>query len=155
MQVDPELCEGCGVCVEACPNGAITLQANIAAIDRQRCTECEACVDVCPTGALAGEELLPAPVAARPEIMIEPSKPVTVSAPGRFAPLVGAGLAYLGREIGPRLVDAIINALERRLDRASTTVVTTNSASGLPAFYNQNGMRQIRRRKRQRASRRG
>ena len=50
--VNTEKCDGCGACVGACPNEAITLN-EIAHIDKKECVECEACVDECPNGAIS------------------------------------------------------------------------------------------------------
>ena len=46
-KVNEDECVGCGVCVDACPSEAITMN-DIAHIDEDECVECGACVDECP-----------------------------------------------------------------------------------------------------------
>ncbi len=57
LQVKETLCIGCGLCVENCPQQAISLQSGQARIDRSRCNECGLCYDVCPRMAIV--ELVP------------------------------------------------------------------------------------------------
>ncbi len=42
-----EKCVGCGLCVKACPFGAIQLRERLAVIDLSKCTLCGACVEAC------------------------------------------------------------------------------------------------------------
>ena len=49
--ITAELCLGCGVCQEECPNEAIVL-GTVATVDISRCTGCGACVDVCASDAI-------------------------------------------------------------------------------------------------------
>ena len=45
-------CTGCGRCVRACPDAAITLESELPHIDAARCLTCGACIRACPEGAL-------------------------------------------------------------------------------------------------------
>jgi len=50
--VEQELCSGCGLCVEACSNGAISIVDETAVIDPAVCQQCEICMEICPEGAI-------------------------------------------------------------------------------------------------------
>lgn len=52
LRVRKDLCVGCGLCAESCPQQAISLQAGQAKIYRNRCNHCGICLDVCPRGAI-------------------------------------------------------------------------------------------------------
>jgi len=45
-------CLRCGRCVSACPEQALSLQADAVAIDRARCIPCDECTRACPSGAV-------------------------------------------------------------------------------------------------------
>lgn len=49
--VSTEACTLCGVCVEMCPTGAITLNANGLFTNERACIVCQACVKNCPEDA--------------------------------------------------------------------------------------------------------
>jgi len=59
--IDPELCNMCGKCLEACKYDAIIGEVKKSylsgyipfEIRQKRCTRCGECVTVCPTGAIA------------------------------------------------------------------------------------------------------
>jgi heterodisulfide reductase subunit A len=51
--VDPDVCMGCGVCVQVCPYSARTLNelTKIAEVDEALCAGCGACIIACPSNA--------------------------------------------------------------------------------------------------------
>ncbi|MBN2608989.1 MAG: electron transfer flavoprotein subunit alpha [Candidatus Fermentibacteraceae bacterium] len=51
IEVREDTCVGCGVCVPACPFGAISMEEGLAAIG-DGCTLCGACESSCPYGAI-------------------------------------------------------------------------------------------------------
>jgi ferredoxin len=52
-QTDPDLCIGCGMCVDRCQMDAITLEDQISNINMERCIGCGVCVPTCPEEAIA------------------------------------------------------------------------------------------------------
>jgi len=53
-QIDPAICNGCGLCVTDCPTGAVAMQGRLAVIARpDLCSYCADCEDICPTGAIS------------------------------------------------------------------------------------------------------
>jgi len=50
-RVDAQECNGCGVCIDYCSFGAITVNG-VASIDANKCTACGTCVDSCPLAAI-------------------------------------------------------------------------------------------------------
>ncbi|UCD45560.1 MAG: hydrogenase iron-sulfur subunit [Candidatus Bathyarchaeota archaeon] len=49
---EPELCDGCGDCVDACPESAISVEDDAPVINEIMCSGCGACIPACPRGAL-------------------------------------------------------------------------------------------------------
>jgi len=49
--VDESTCRGCGACVDACPEDAITMDT-VARIDTRRCQGCAVCINSCPFGTI-------------------------------------------------------------------------------------------------------
>jgi heterodisulfide reductase subunit A-like polyferredoxin len=61
-QVDPELCDACGDCVETCQFQAISLGESCSVVDEDACMGCGLCVSHCMQGAVT--------------LVLEPSKGV-------------------------------------------------------------------------------
>ena len=150
FQINQELCDGCGTCVEACSVGAIQLVEQRPVIDDALCTQCEVCIAACPNGAIA---VLSIPTRSVPIAVLPAAESTMISVPAQtvllktetpargFAPLAGAALAFLGREVAPRLADVLLTALERRLARPITTVTAPVSPSLLGQIARSRGER--------------
>ena len=52
LQVRKDLCLGCGLCAESCPQQAIWLPWGQAEINQSQCNQCCLCIEVCPQGAI-------------------------------------------------------------------------------------------------------
>ncbi|MBC7343242.1 MAG: 4Fe-4S binding protein [Clostridia bacterium] len=53
--VNKEECTGCGICVDSCPEEAITLN-DVAEVDPEKCSECGTCVEECPQECIELED---------------------------------------------------------------------------------------------------
>jgi NAD-dependent dihydropyrimidine dehydrogenase PreA subunit len=127
--VDSKRCTGCGACVELCPVGAIRLieeaSGNHAEIDQAKCQQCEVCIEACPEQAIRPES----EPAIEGEIVQAEHKPMPARLqphqvhPARWMPKamvwLGPALAFVGREVVPRLADALLDAWDRRSDRTA------------------------------------
>ena len=52
-KIDEKLCDGCGMCIDACPSEVLVLENEKAKVaNEDDCTECEICVDECPNNAI-------------------------------------------------------------------------------------------------------
>jgi NAD-dependent dihydropyrimidine dehydrogenase PreA subunit len=147
MQVDFEKCTGCGDCLDACANEAISMLAGKAVIDLDTCLACGACIQVCPVGAISQAEL-PVPVEVVPvrPVVVQEASPLELSTPRRLVPWAGAVLAFMGREIVPRIADALIAALERRLSQPVSLPATISQPLASQGRTSTGGPRRRRRR---------
>jgi len=51
LEVSPQLCQGCGDCLDICQLDARSLAGEVAVVDLERCIGCGNCVVACPHGA--------------------------------------------------------------------------------------------------------
>ena len=51
-KADPELCTGCGTCVDQCPVSALTLEDDVPVVDPEVCIACFCCQEICPEKAI-------------------------------------------------------------------------------------------------------
>lgn len=134
LTIELDRCDGCGDCVEVCPEGAIRLVGGLAQINSELCTECEVCVPACPTGAIK----VARPIAVREE----PAAAVAERPrPSALATLAGATLSFIGSQLLPRAADAIVNALDRRLSEQPAS----ESREATPTTGKRGGRRRRRR----------
>jgi NAD-dependent dihydropyrimidine dehydrogenase PreA subunit len=156
ITIDVERCSGSGACVEVCPTGAIYLVDERATVDQSLCRECEACIAACPTQAITlatperGPVAEPVRVPARrpePEVVHIRTQTIPVPLRTRVVPVAGAGLAWAGREIVPRLADLVLDALDLWTARRQTTGIARDVGS--PVRKGKGSGRQQRRRRRE------
>lgn len=158
MRVNAKKCTGCGVCVDVCPTGAIQLIDGLAVLDPVTCQQCQMCADACPAGAIAAIKL---PVTAK-TIAVQPARgaEIVIAEPvtSEPKPWLSTVLAFAGQEVLPRLADALIAALDRRLTRMQLaqpeTSLSVQSAeissrqNNGRGYRRQNRSGQVRRRRR-------
>jgi len=51
-EVNPEVCSGCGTCVNRCQMDALSIVENISTVNLKRCIGCGLCVPTCPMDAI-------------------------------------------------------------------------------------------------------
>jgi ferredoxin len=53
ISIDPDLCIGCGRCINSCPTGALEMEDDKAKLkDEKLCDGFGSCIAVCPSNAL-------------------------------------------------------------------------------------------------------
>ncbi|MFX0138727.1 MAG: ATP-binding protein [Candidatus Hodarchaeota archaeon] len=51
-EINPELCSGCGTCIDRCQMQALKIVDDISIVNRDRCIGCGLCVPTCPSDAI-------------------------------------------------------------------------------------------------------
>lgn len=123
IYVNNETCNGCGACLEICPENAIVIQNAVAYINEELCKGCKHCVDSCPQGAILCVDLMTnETMVSHPEneSQIIPITGVLDQSPHRpgllfrALPVLGSTLIWAGREILPHLAPLALDLLEKR-----------------------------------------
>ncbi|MBN1312304.1 MAG: 4Fe-4S binding protein [Anaerolineae bacterium] len=144
IRINEDRCAGCGNCLEVCPSGALSLKNDVAVVDYTLCTQCQACIDVCPVGAITAVKDTAMIVQQPAEIYnAAESRPVAT----RSQPWLASALVLAGQAILPRLADALIVAVERKLTQPTTTTMGTASTPS-PRFAARGGRGMQRRARR-------
>jgi Fe-S-cluster-containing hydrogenase component 2 len=156
VQVNQKLCTGCGSCIDACSVGVIHLVDHVVQIDDALCIACETCLETCPNGAIIAitTPVSTAPITVRPVtdpglvLVQQPAAlPETTVPVGGLKPLIEAAFAFLGSEVAPRLVDVVIQSIERRLAQPITMTISPSIPSSRKYSTQSRGQRkQIRHR---------
>jgi pyruvate/2-oxoacid:ferredoxin oxidoreductase alpha subunit/NAD-dependent dihydropyrimidine dehydrogenase PreA subunit len=159
----PEVCKGCGRCIEACARGCLSAGAEIhplsglvpVLLDLERCNACGLCIDACPEPYALVESGPPAPAgAALPQPLDVPPSRIEVRdvrpviAKGAHAAAVGALLAgcrhFFGYPITPstegaELMSKLLPVVGGTFLQAPSEIAAVNmmygcGAAGLPAM---------------------
>ena len=115
MIVIDDLCRGCGVCIGACPNNAISLCGGKAIIDQDKCRFCQSCINVCPRGALQlskGEEIAVLSEQNTISVMNTPETQNLTQQKGSWGVLA---LSLFGQYVLPKMMELVTSYFEQRL----------------------------------------
>jgi Fe-S-cluster-containing hydrogenase component 2 len=114
IEVNNELCIGCGACVRACPVSAIHLREGNVYIEESKCTGCQKCIQICPVDALAViEPVFSLATGNAQEVQVLPVRSPVESDSGYTSWKSIAFNAFF-QQVFPRLIDVATAYLENR-----------------------------------------
>jgi len=116
--IDEERCTGCGLCLDACAQGAIALGESGATIDQDLCAGCAACMTACPQGAIYEVEAAPVPMVA-----VSTQAQPTQGAPARWEPTLIRARPAIASTLAaatPLAMEVLAGLVRRWLDDRST-----------------------------------
>ena len=131
IYIQSQQCIGCGACIEVCPEGAIQLNNGLATINQDKCRQCEVCLTVCPQKAIVAI-LEKEPVSDTFSFVPVQPQPAAVQyarPTSSIVPWVGTALAFVGREILPRLAVSLLEVWDRRSRQPTSLSDAPPSAS--------------------------
>ncbi len=107
--IEASLCDGCGACIEVCPESAIALRDGRAQINELLCTGCGACIPSCPRDALDQQGLSESQLRAQIRGILESSEAeikimAFVEGEVAYTAIDLAGLARIGYPSSYRLI---------------------------------------------------
>jgi len=138
IQINQELCLGCGICMDTCQSGAIFMDAQRAVIDIDLCNMCEVCIDACPNEAIAAiagtpqATSIPVPNTVNIPVNMTVSQSDQLDTPislNENKLLTNSVVSFLGSEVAPRLVNMAISVLDRRLTQSAPTTSQAHTES--------------------------
>lgn len=139
IYVDESICNGCGVCLDECEHGALTMQGPTAVIDPALCTSCGRCAEVCPTGAVILAEVIsdtpPSPALAQSQGV----QPIWAGASSISEARTTAGLPSVAPsavkptasrlEIAERLLSGVLSVVALALERRQRPQSRSNATA--------------------------
>jgi len=158
--INDAACNGCGECVDACPNGALVFHNDHAVILQELCEECEICIDACPQCAILSaqevqdsREVIRVPVLSGEVSVSHIELPERVPVRELVIPIIGSAVLWFGRELLPRLADMALGYMDRRIQLYSSAQDQKVSArSDRQVSVSMRKGRRVRRRQRIRKS---
>ena len=131
IYIQSQQCVGCGECVDVCQEGAIQLINGLAKINQDKCRQCEACLALCPVNAIVAILDTEPVCVSRSSVPVQP-QPAAVQfthSTSSIVPWVGTALAFVGREILPRLAVSLLEVWDRRTRQPTSQSVLVSSSS--------------------------